>query len=175
MGIFSALSNLFFGSGNNTSNNLSIGGTAPINSQAILPSDRSTPGLFTASDMVRTWQEQGLMLSAEQVEQSAILAKTAKQQSEYSKRFAENIKSLATSESEIVANFSDAKAHIAKENFNQHKSHNRLYNQLDKVAGNYFLESKKREQQTRELQQKINLQLSALQQRQTESRQLSRW
>lgn len=174
MGIFSALSNLFFGSGS-TDNKFSIGGTATINSQAILPNDRSTPGLFTASDMVRTWQDQGLMLSSEQVEQSAMLAKVAKQQAMNSKKFAENIKSLATSESEIVANFSDAKGHIARENFNQHKSHNRLYNHLDKVAGKYFLESKKREQQSRELQQKINMQLSALEQKQTQKRQLSGW
>lgn len=174
MGFFSALSNLFFGSGN-SGGGLSDGQVAPINSQAILPSDRSTPGLFTASDLSRTWEQQGLILSAEQVEQSAVLAKVAKQQSQYAAKFAENIKSLATSESEIVASFCDAKGHIAGENLKQHKAHNKLYNKLDKVGAGYYLEEKKRQQQFSELQAKVAIQLSALQQRQTESRQLGGW
>lgn len=175
MGIFSALSNLFFGSGNNNSSGFSGGQVAPINSQAILPSDRSTPGLFTASDLSRTWEQQGLMLSAEQVEQAKILATEAKKQAGYSAKFSQYIKDLATSESEIVGNFCDAKGFIAGENLKQHKAHNRLYNKLDKVGSGYYLETQKREQQYKELQAKVQMQLNVLQQRQTESRQLAGW
>lgn len=172
MGFLSSLGNLFFGSGGDGGGG---GQVAPVSSQAITHKDRSTPGLYTSAELTRTWESQGLILSAEQVAQSAQLAKSAKQQSGYAVKFAENIKSIATSETEIVTAFCDAKGHVAGENLKQHKAHNKLFNQLDKVQAGYAMEGYKRQQQYQELQQKMAVQLSELQQKQNEARHLAGW
>lgn len=171
MGFLSSLGNLFFGGGNGGGGGL----TAPVSDKAITHKDRSTPGLYTSADLVRTWESQGLILSPEQVAQSAQLAKQAKIQVGYAVKFAENVKAIATSETEIVSAFCDAKGHVAGENLKQHKAHNKLFNQLDKVQARYAMEGYKRQQQYQELQQKMAVQLSELQQKQNEARHLAGW
>lgn len=71
--------------------------------------------------------------------------------------------------------FCDAKGHVAKENLNQHKAHNKLFNQLDKVQAGYAMEGHKRQQQYAELQQKVAVQMAALQEKQNEARHLAGW
>ena len=133
MGLGEWLSRAIFGKPQTTS-------IAQIHEQAIQPTDTESIHPYAAADLTRAIQNQGGVLSKEQLQQIKEIHNNARTATEILKEAAPLIKELGRDEAALVRTFAGMKASVGRSDLQKYKSNNYLIRSQQQTANNYEIE-----------------------------------